>query len=315
VMSLLFEAVGAVILGLRLWAAYDVSPASAAYRGVFHAVSAFNNAGFALYTTNLTPFVGDPVICLTVMVLVVAGGLGFPVLLELRRELRTPRLWSLHTRLVLLATVVLLVAGAAAVTAIEWGNPATLGPLSVPDKLLAGAFQGVMPRTAGFNTLDYAHMDPATWLVTDLLMFIGGGPASTAGGIKVTTFVILALVVAAELRGERSVNVLGRRIPTVVQRQAVSVAFLGLTLVLAATVALTLMSGIELDQVLFEAVSAFGTVGLSTGITTALSSAGQVLLIALMFVGRLGPITFAAALALRRRQTLYRFPEERPIVG
>jgi potassium uptake TrkH family protein len=315
VMSLAFEAVGAAILGVRLWASYDLSATDAAYRGVFHAVSSFNNAGFALYSTSLTPFVGDAVVCVTVMVLVVAGGLGFPVLFELRRELRRPRRWSLHTKLVVATTAVLLVLGAVAVTALEWGNRATLGPLSVPDKLLAGAFQGVMPRTAGFNTLDYSQMDEATWLVTDLLMFVGGAPAGTAGGIKVTTFVVLALVVIAEIRGDRAVNVLGRRLPTEVQRQAVSVALLAMTTVIAATVALLLMSGIALDRILFEATSAFSTVGLSTGITADLPDAGHVLLVVLMFVGRLGPITFAAALALRRRHTLYRFPEERPIVG
>jgi potassium uptake TrkH family protein len=315
VTSLLFEFVASVIMWLRLWAAHDEPLGEAAYHGVFHAVSAFNNAGFALYSTSLMPFVSDPIVCLTIAALVIAGGLGFPVLFELRRALTTPRLWSLHTKLVVYFSAALLVAGTVAVTAIEWGNPRTLGPLGVPGKLLAGFFQGVMPRTAGFNSVDYAQMDEATWLLTDVLMFIGGSPAGTAGGIKVTTFVLLGFVILAEARGERSVNLFGRRLPVNVQRQALSIALLGVAAVVAPTITLLLLTDFPLDQVLFEATSAFGTVGLSTGITADLPSSGQLILIVLMFVGRLGPITLAAALALRQRETLYRLPEERPIVG
>jgi len=313
--SLLFELIAAVILAIRFWASYDESVGDAAYLGVFHAVSAFNNAGFALYSSSMIPFVGDPVVCLAIAVVVIAGGLGFPVLFELRREFFTPRLWSLHTKIVVYFSGVLLAVGTVAVTAIEWGNPTTLGALDVPGKLLAGFFQGVMPRTAGFNSLDYAEMDQATWLVTDVLMFIGGSPAGTAGGIKVTTFVLLGFVILAEARGERSVNMFGRRLPVNVQRQALSIALLGVAAVVGPTLALLLLTDVSLDQILFETTSAFGTVGLSTGITADLPGAGQLILIALMFIGRLGPITFATALALRQRETLYRYPEERPIVG
>ena len=263
----------------------------------------------------MIPFVGDPVVSLAIAVVVIAGGLGFPVLFELRREFFTPRLWSLHTKIVVYFSGVLLAVGTVAVTAIEWGNPTTLGALDVPGKLLAGFFQGVMPRTAGFNSLDYAEMDQATWLVTDVLMFIGGSPAGTAGGIKVTTFVLLGFVILAEARGERSVNMFGRRLPVNVQRQALSIALLGVAAVVGPTLALLLLTDVSLDQILFETTSAFGTVGLSTGITADLPGAGQLILIALMFIGRLGPITFATALALRQRETLYRYPEERPIVG
>ncbi len=313
--SVLVEGTGALLLFLRLWTTYDESAGQAAYHGVFHAISAFNNAGFALYAGSLTPFVGDPVVCLTIAVSVIVGGLGFPVLLELRRTPAKPRLWSLHTKITVGATTVLLVGGTVMVTAIEWSNPATLGSLSPPGKLLAGFFQGVMPRTAGFNSLDYAQMDDATWLVTDVLMFIGGGPAGTAGGIKVTTFALLGFVILAEARGAQAVNVAGRRLPASVQREAVAVALLGVAAVVVPSFVLLLVTDFALDRVLFEAVSAFATVGLSTGITADLPAAGQIVLVAVMFMGRLGPVTLAAALALRQRPVLYRLPEERPIVG
>ena len=313
--SAFFEAVAAVVLFLRWLVAYDEPVGRAAYLGVFHAVSAFNNAGFALYSDNMIGFVDDPVISLTLCLAVIAGGLGFPVLYELRRELGTPGTWTLHTRMVVGTSLLLLVAGPLAVTALEWSNDATLGELGLGAKLVAGFFLGVMPRTAGFNSIDYGQAEPATLLVTDILMFIGGGPASTAGGIKVTTFALLAYVMLAEVRGTPEVEVGRRRLPKEVQRQALTVALAGVGLVMSGTVLLLVITGEALDAVLFEVVSAFATVGLSTGITADVPPSGQVLLIALMFVGRLGPVTLASALALRSRPTLYRLPEERPIVG
>ncbi len=313
--SLFFEGVTAVVLFLRWLVAYDEPVGRAAYLGVFHAVSAFNNAGFALYSDNLIGFVDDPVISLVLCLAVIAGGLGFPVLYELRRELGTPRTWTLHTKMVVGTTLALLVVGPLAVTALEWSNDGTLGRLGVAGKLVAGFFLGVMPRTAGFNSIDYGQAEPATLLVTDILMFIGGGPAGTAGGIKVTTFVLLGFVMLAEVRGTPEVEAGRRRLPREVQRQALTVALAGVGLVMGGTVLLLVITGEALDAVLFEVVSAFATVGLSTGITPDVPPSGQVLLIALMFVGRLGPITLASALALRSRPTLYRLPEERPIVG
>ncbi len=311
--SLFFESVAAVLLTLRWLTTYDEPLPRAAYLGVFHAVSAFNNAGFALFSDSLIGFVDDPVISLVLCFAVIAGGLGFPVLYELRRELGSPRSWTLHTRMVVWTTGALLILGPVLLTTFEWSN--TLAGLSVPAKLLAGFVLGVMPRTAGFNNIDYGQAEPATLLVTDILMFIGGGPAGTAGGIKVTTFALLAFVILAEVRGSPDVQVAGRRLPSAVMRQALTVALLGVGLVVTGTLLLLALSGLSLDVVLFEVISAFATVGLSTGITATLPASGQVLLIALMFLGRLGPITLASALALRSRPTLYRLPEERPIVG
>lgn len=313
--SLVVEAVVAVVLGLRFWAAYDYSVGRAAYLGVFHSVSAFNNAGFALWPDSLVRFATDPWICLPIALSVILGGIGFPVILELRKHLTTPRAWSMHTKMTLWATGVLLVLGTLVITATEWRNPATLGQLDAPGRVLAGFFQAVMPRTAGFNSVDTGGMYEGTLLVTVVLMFIGGGSAGTAGGIKVTTFVLLFFVIWAEVRGERDVQAFERRIGDRVVRQALTVALLSVALVVGATVVLVEITRLPTHVVLFEVVSAFATVGLSTGITAELGSVGQVVLIALMFVGRLGPITLVSALALRERQRLYHHPEGRPLIG
>jgi trk system potassium uptake protein len=313
--SLIFELATAVVLTIRFATGYGESWGRAAYLGVFHAVSAFNNAGFALWATSLERFVADPWICMPIAIAVIAGGLGFPVLWELRRAWRKPRRWSLHTKLVIGVSVTLLVLGTVVVTVAEWANPGTLGPLSVPGKLLGGFFQAVMPRTAGFNSVNVGALHTETWLTMDVLMFIGGGSAGTAGGIKVTTFAILGFMIWAELRGESKVNVLRRRLPEDVQRQALAIALLSVGVVMACTWTLLVMTPFNLDRVLFEVISAFATVGMSTGITADLPAAAHVLLTMLMFIGRLGPLTLGAALALRSRARRYELPEERPIVG
>ncbi|GAA1166760.1 TrkH family potassium uptake protein [Nesterenkonia sandarakina] len=313
--SLVIEAVLAVILSLRLHLGYDMSLGDAIWHGSFHAVSAFNNAGFALYSDSMMGFVGDPVIGLPLCAAIILGGLGFPVIMQLRRRFRTPRLWSMHTRIVVWATSVLLVLGTGMILALEWSNPATLGPMSWPEKLLASFFQSVQTRTAGFNSVDISAMKPTTWLGMDVLMFIGGAPAGTAGGIKVTTVAVLLFIVFTELRGDAAVNIFGKRLSRAVHRQAIAVVLLAGSLVVVVTGALMHLSGLPLDQVLFETVSAFSTVGLSTGITAELPMLGQLMLVLLMFIGRVGPITFASALALRERRTLYELPKERPIIG
>lgn len=315
VLSLTFEAAAALILTGRLIVGYGESAARASYLGVFHAVSAFNNAGFALYEDSLMGFVTDWWFLLTIGAAVIVGGLGFPVLLEVWRERRERSKWSLHTKITLVMTGALLLAGTAMVLALEWTNPGTLGPLSTPGKILAGFFQGLSPRTAGFNSLDYAAMRETTWLGTMMLMFIGGGSASTAGGVKVTTIALLGAMVVAEARGEQSVDLMNRRIPAPAQRQALSIVVVGIAAVALGAFFLMAMSDGRLAPSLFESVSAFGTVGLSTGITTDLGSGGRLILVALMFAGRVGPITLGAALAMREHRRLYRLPEERPIVG
>ncbi len=313
--SLVVEAAVAVVLALRFWLAYDYSLGRAAYLGVFHSISAFNNAGFALWSDSLIGFVTDPWVCLPIAFSVILGGIGFPVILEVRRHVRTPRRWSMHTKMTLWATAVLLLLGTVVITANEWRNPATLGQLDTPGRLLAGFFQAVMPRTVGFNSIDYGAVNEGTLLMTVVLMFIGGGSAGTAGGIKVTTFVLLFFVIWAEVRGERDVQAFERRIGDRVVRQALTVALLSVGLVVTATVVMVELTGLRTAVVLFEVVSAFATVGLSTGITADVGTPAQLILVALMFVGRLGPITLVSALALRERQRLYHHPEGRPLIG
>lgn len=313
--TVLFESVTAVLLAARFYIGYDQPFGTALYHGLFHSVSAFNNAGFALYSDSLIGFATDPWICLPIAAAVIFGGLGFPVLLELRRHLHQPRNWSLHTRLTLGVTAALLGGGTLFMTASEWNNTGTLGAFDTPGRLLAGFFQAVMPRTAGFNSVDFGEMRDGTLLGTDVLMFIGGGSAGTAGGIKVTTFILLFFVLYAEVRGERHVNIADRRIGERVQRQALTVALLSVGLVMSSTILLLQITGLPLRDVLFETVSAFATVGLSTGITADLPVAGQLVIILLMFVGRLGPITLVSALALRDKQLRYTLPEGRPLIG
>jgi trk system potassium uptake protein TrkH len=314
-LSALFEAVATVLLAGRFWLSYDYEPGSALWHGFFHAISAFNNAGFALWSDSLIGFVTDPWISLTIAGAIIAGGLGFPVWLELRRLPTRPSRWSLHTKLTLSVTVVLIALGTLAVLALEWENAATIGGLGSGGKLLAAFFQGVTPRTAGFNSVDYGAMEPESLFVTDMLMFVGGGSAATAGGIKVTTLAVLALMVWAEMRGDTTVNAFDRRIPPVAQRQAFTVATLAFAACATGTLVLMATSSHSFNASLFEAISAFGTVGLSTGITADFSTIGQAVLIALMFLGRVGPQTLGVALVLRERERLFRNPEERPIIG
>ncbi|MDZ7680094.1 MAG: potassium transporter TrkG [Acidimicrobiales bacterium] len=313
--TLLFEVVAAVALSARFWLTYDEALPRALWLGMFHAVSAFNNAGFALFSDSLIGFLGDPIILMVVAVAVIAGGLGFPVVMELRREPLRWRRWSLHTKLTVGMTVVLLVGGTIAVSILEWSNPNTLGALASGETASAGFFSAVMPRTAGFNAIDYAEVTESTHLITILLMFVGGGAAGTAGGIKVTTAAVIVLMVWAELRGDPDVSRFGRRVPAVAQRQAVSVVLIGLAALFTGNLLLIGFSDFTVSETLFEATSAFGTVGLSNGITGLFAAPAQVVLVALMFLGRVGPLTLGTALVLRERDRLYRFPEERPIIG
>ncbi|MFC4120704.1 TrkH family potassium uptake protein [Nonomuraea zeae] len=315
VFSLVCEALAAVALCARFVIGYGEPLGRAIYLGAFHAVSAFNNAGFALWPDSLMRYVRDPWICLTVAAAVIVGGLGFPVVFELARTWRQPRKWTVLTRVTVGVTVTLLVLGTLVFLMTEWRNPRTLGALDEPGKLLAAFFAAVMPRSAGFNTLDISQMYPSSWLATDVLMFIGGGSAGTAGGLKVTTLGLLAFVVWAEMRGESRVNIGHRRLPEATQRQAVTITVLGMALVALSTYVLLALTPHGLDQVLFEVVAAFGTAGLSTGITASLGTAGHILLAILMFVGRIGPLTVGSALALNRRARHYELPEERVIVG
>ncbi len=312
--SVVVELAVALVLTIRFATTYGYSLPEAAWLGLFHGISSFNNAGFSLFSTSITGFASDPVVSLAICAGVIIGGLGFPVILQIFRERRV-LLWTMNTRLVLTFTAVLLVVGSVYITVLEWNNPATLGALDPGSRVLAGFFQSVQTRTAGFNSVDIGSMHGATLFGMDVLMFIGGGPAGTAGGIKVTTFGVLLFILVAEVRGDGVVNVLGKRLSRAVHRQAIAVVLVFVGIVVASTIAIMVISGLSLDHVLFETISAFSTVGLSTGITASLPVAAQAILVVLMFIGRLGPITFATALALRERSVAYQLPKERPIIG
>ncbi|MDU0345559.1 potassium transporter TrkG [Microbacterium sp. KSW2-29] len=315
IIALITEAVVAAMLAGRFWLGYGESFGHALWLGVFHAVSSFNNAGFALFSDSLISFATDPLICLPICAAIILGGLGFPVIMELWRQYRFPRRWTLNTVTVLVGSAVLLVAGTIALTALEWSNPATLGAMDPAGRLLAGFTMSVMPRTAGFNSIDVSQMLPESWFVTDILMFIGGGPAGTAGGVKITTFAVLLFIVLAELRGDTAVNMFGKRLPRSTHREALTVALLSVALVVGSTLAIMVVSPFGFDRVFFEVISAFATVGLSTGITADLPTLAQLILIVLMFIGRLGPVLLGAALALTREKRMYELPKERPIIG
>ncbi len=309
------ESALAAVLTLRLHLGHGLSLPDALWSGVFHAISAFNNAGFALHGDSLMRYAADAWVLLPVMLGIVIGGIGFPVMQDLRGRLRDPRHWSLHTKLTLAGSGVLLVLGTGALLVFEWANSATLGPMAWSDKLLSALFASVSARTAGFNSVDTGALTQESLALHYLLMFIGGGSAGTAGGVKVTTAAILLLLVVAEVRGRPDSEAFGRRVCTAAQRQAITVLVLGSVMVVAGTLVLLRATDHPTDRVIFEVISAFGTVGLSTGITADLPAVGHLTLAVLMFVGRVGTITLATSLALGERRMGWRYPEEHPIVG
>lgn len=310
-----FEACTALVLTARFWIAYDDNPGTALWHGVFHAISAFNNAGFALYSDNLIGFAEDPWIIVPICAAIVAGGLGFPVIIQLFRTGLKFKNWTVHLRLTVYGSLLLLGAGIVLFAAFEWNRPETLGPLSLTGKLLGSLAGGVFPRTAGFNSIDYGVATPETLMVTNILMFIGGGSAGTAGGIKITTFLVLGFAIWNEVRGREQVTIAHRSISSSTQRQALTVALLGVGAVVLGTLLLLMVTDYSLEKVLFETISAFGTVGLSTGITYHLPPTAEWVLMALMFTGRIGSVTVASAIALASRPRLFMLPEERPIIG
>ena len=309
------ELMVAAMLALRLHYGYGEDWGQALWNGVFLSVSAFNNAGFSTYSDSLMSFATDAAVLVPIMAAITLGGLGFPVLYELRRRRGHWRGWSVHTKITLLGSAILVVGGTLAILFYEYANAATLAPLDTGGRLLGALFHSVSARTAGFNTVDVGAMQPQTLAVHYVLMFVGGGSAGTAGGIKVTTFFLLGFVVWAEVRGSGDTVAFRRRISSETQRQALTIVLLGVSVLAVATLALLSVSDLPLQELMFEAISAFATVGLSTGITAELPPSGQLILVVLMFVGRVGTITVATALALRSKHSPFRYPEERPIVG
>ena len=296
-----------MILGEPWW--------QAIWHGIFYAISAFNNAGFTPHSDGLVPYETDLWILTPLMVGVFLGSLGFPVIMVLVQVRHHFRRWTLHAKLTVTVSLILLVAGTFAWGLLEWENEQTIGGLSAADKTIHAFFASLMTRSGGFNLVEQTDMTTTTMLLTDALMFAGGGSASTAGGIKVTTIAVMFLAIVAEARGDTDVRAWGRTIPHGAMRVAISVIFMGATLVLVGSGLILAMTDQPLDKVVFEVISAFATCGLSTNLSAELPPAGKYVLSALMFAGRMGTITLASALALRQRSTLYHYPDERPIIG
>jgi trk system potassium uptake protein len=308
------ELLGAVALSIG-FISVGLGVREGIFQGIFHAVMAFCNAGFpTIPDGDLVPYAGNWLIIGALVVVITLGGLGFPVLVDLYNYREDHRL-SVHSRVVLITSAILVVVGVLSVAFFEWTNPDTLGGQSLNSKAAMSVFQGVTPRTAGFSTVSYPEMRDPTLLVQEVLMFIGTAPTSTGGGIKVTTLALVALIVVAQIRGQENITLFWRTLPRALVSRALSILALASLLVLTSTLALMISDGLDLLPALFEVTSAFGTVGLSLDITPNLSTFGKLLISLIMFLGRVGPITFIVALAARQHPPRYKFPEEEIAIG
>lgn len=324
--TLILESVGAALLFIRFSTMYP--PGRALYYSVFHAISAFCNAGFSLFSESFMNFKNDPLVNLTVCSLIITGGLGFLVLVELKRLFLSPRnprqvrRLSVHSKLVLSLSFLLLFTGTLGFIILEWRS--SMVGLSVPTKLISSFFQSVTTRTAGFNTLDFSKMANVTLLFSIFLMFIGAASGSTGGGIKVNTLGVLFALSRSRLRGEETTNIFRRTLTPASVGRAIAVFAVSVVVISIATTALMASElgttphgesrGLFLE-LLFEIVSAFGTVGLSVGVTRTLSTMGKVIIILVMFIGRLGPLSIALALSRRPSRARYRYAEENVMIG
>lgn len=299
----------------------DYGPVKGIAFGVFHAVSAFCNAGFDLIGgfRSFTPYVSNPIINLNAMALIIIGGLGFSVWTDIYEIVknRSFRNITLHSKVVLSTTIFLIVFGAIFVFIAEINNPDTIRDLPVSGKVLASLFHSVTPRTAGFNTLDTASLNMSTKFMTIIMMFIGGSPGSTAGGIKTATAAILIITVISVVRGKEDTEVFERHLPKYLVYRAMSVAFISFTLVILVTMILSITERADFLTLFFEATSAFGTVGLSSNFTPQLSTLGRIIISVTMFAGRVGPLTLVLALSQRaiKNKGNVKYPEDRIMVG
>jgi trk system potassium uptake protein TrkH len=312
--SFAIELIAAFLFTLRLMADFPLGQAM--YYGAFHAVSLFNNAGFDLFGhySSFTRYVSDPAFNIISMALIVLGGLGFVVLSDLI-EYRKHRKLSIHSKAVLWMTSILLVGGFVLVFIFEFTNLKTIGSLSWDGKIWGSLFQSVTTRTAGANTLDLTQLRQATLFLTIILMFIGGSPGSTAGGVKTTTILLIVGAVISMVKGKEDVVLFYFRINKDRIYKALTITVFSLSLVIVATMVLTMTEATDFMSVLFEATSAFGTVGLSLGLTPNLSTTGKLVICLLMFAGRVGMITLVWALAPKQDKELYRYPEGKIMIG
>ena len=313
VITLLVEVLGAVVLAIA-FARSGLGYGEGLFQAVFHSITAFCNSGFvALPGADLSPYAGDAAVNLTFVALIILGGLGFPVLVNLYHYREMRRL-TLHSKLVIATSAVLILVGVLSVALLEWTNPATLGGDPIGTRLWMSLFQGVTPRTAGFSTVDYSQMYESTLFVQIGLMFIGTAPASTGGGIKVTTIALLVLVLLAQVRGQEEVSAFGRQVPRGLVQKALAVLSISALVVIVATLAIMVSDGLRLVPAIFEITSAFGTVGLSMQVSPELSTFAKLVVIGVMFFGRVGSITLVLALSARKPRG-YVYPQEDIAVG
>jgi trk system potassium uptake protein len=314
--TFLVEVVGVLILTVRF--ALGGHGIGSVGLGLFHTIAGFCNAGFDIFEGGMASYAGDWTVNLTLIYLIIAGGLGFPVLVNLYYY-RSVRRLTLQSKLVLITTAVLVVLGVLSVAILEWTNPRTLGGEPLGTKVLMSLFQGVTPRTAGFATVTYSDMRDPTLAVQMALMFIGTAPVSTGGGIKVTTVALIWLIFLTQVRGQVEISAFGRQIPRSLIAKTVTVMTLSTLLVWGASLVLMISDDVHLFTALFEITSAFGTVGLSLGpgygLATELGPIGKILLSLVMFAGRVGPITLAVALSQRSKPRRYSYPEEEIAIG
>ncbi|MFT3797229.1 TrkH family potassium uptake protein [Microbacterium sp.] len=292
-----------------------VDPVNALWEAPYYAAMSFTNTGFAPNAGGLTPFTQNYPMLTILMTGVFLGSIGFPVIFTLWRHHLHVRRWSLHAKLTLITTVILFFAGAGVFLLLEYDNPETLGGLGAWDTTFQAFFLSAMTRSGGFSIIDMGELHGSSLIVGSMLMFVGGGSASTAGGIKVTTLAVLALAVWSEAKGRPSVQAFGRRIPSDVQRVALSVVAWGSTIIALSTIAIAQLTQQPIEDVLFDVISGFATVGLSTGVTQNLPDPAVYIMALTMFMGRVGTVTLAAAVAATSRSQHYALPVERPIVG
>ncbi len=318
------ELLGAVLLSFRFVPQFGL--AEGIYRAVFHSVSAFCNAGFDLNGgfKSFSDYAADPLINFTFMGLIILGGLGFVVIFDIINKIRNRKSvrLTLHSKLVLYASGILILAGLIGFFALELSNPNTLGGLSPKGKVLAGMFQAITPRTAGFSTIDQGLMKTGSKLLTMVLMFIGASPAGTGGGIKTTTAVVVFLLVASVAKGRDEITVMKRRISRGITLRAIALFVGGLVLVMTVTFLLVIIENgkgglFTFENIMFEAFSAFGTVGLGTGITPYLQPLSRIVIIFSMFAGRVGLLTVMYAMANRMHHADVdiRYTEENVMIG
>lgn len=312
--TLLVELAVAVVLGAG-FVRGGMGLGEGAFQGVFHAIMAFCNAGFTILPgPGLAPYAGDWIVVVSLVAGIVLGGLGFPVLVDLYRY-RDDRRLSVHSKLVLITTGILFAVGILGVGLLEWTNPATLGEEPASTRVAMSLFQGVTPRTAGFATVDYAAMRDPSLVLQTVLMFIGAAPTSTGGGVKVTTFALVFLIVASQVKGQDSITLFWRELPRSLVAKALAVLALSTLLILVGTLAIMISDGLTLLPAVFEVTSAFGTTGLTLDVTPELSGFGKILVAAIMFLGRVGPITFIVAMTARQRPSRYKYPQEDIAIG